>query len=172
VRCDDERAQQESKRRRFAQYGASPFASLQNGKGICIVAIKMPILARIGWFAVRLAITGLAASPVSAQKIDLNATLKTSQEALARGDYFSAELEAKKLEQEIKARFGSNHPNYATGLNHLANVYRILGNYKEAERLYQQALAINENALGSFNSSVASVLNNLAIVYQAEGRYG
>jgi tetratricopeptide (TPR) repeat protein len=41
-----------------------------------------------------------------------------------------------------------------------------------AEPLFQRALALRERALGPDHPHVASSLNNLAALYQAQGRYG
>ena len=45
------------------------------------------------------------------------------------------------------------------------------GLYEEAEPLYQRSLAIKEKALGPDHPSVAITLNNLAGLYQSQGRY-
>jgi tetratricopeptide (TPR) repeat protein len=44
--------------------------------------------------------------------------------------------------------------------------------YAEAEPLYQRALAIKEEALGSGHPSTAASLNNLAELYRSQDRYG
>src|SRR6266542_201961 len=43
--------------------------------------------------------------------------------------------------------------------------------YVEAEPLYQRALAINEWTLGPDHPDVATVLNNLALLYSCQGKY-
>ncbi|MEC4869093.1 MAG: CHAT domain-containing tetratricopeptide repeat protein, partial [Jaaginema sp. PMC 1078.18] len=65
----------------------------------------------------------------------------------------------------------SNHPLVATSINNLAGLYRNMGNYTEAEPLYQRALAISEQTLGSDHPDVAGSLNNLAGLYQNMGNY-
>jgi tetratricopeptide (TPR) repeat protein len=58
---------------------------------------------------------------------------------------------------------GANHPDVATSLNNLANLYqRAQGQYSKAEPLYQRSLAIREQALGANHPDVAVSLNNLA----------
>ena len=59
----------------------------------------------------------------------------------------------------------------ATSLNNLAELYRVQGNYSEAEPLYQRSLAIREKVLGSEHPSVATSLNNLAALYRVQGNY-
>ena len=66
---------------------------------------------------------------------------------------------------------GSEHSNVATSLNNLAELYRVQGNYSEAEPLYQRSLAIWEKVLGSEHPSVATSLNNLAELYTDQGNY-
>ena len=46
-----------------------------------------------------------------------------------------------------------------------------LGQYAEAEPLLQRALQIREKALGPEHPDVATSLNNLAVLYRAQGRY-
>ena len=46
------------------------------------------------------------------------------------------------------------------------------GRYAEAVPLAQKALAIREKALGPEHPDMATTLNNLALLYQAQGDYG
>ncbi len=46
-----------------------------------------------------------------------------------------------------------------------------LDTYRTANPLYQQALVIREKALGLEHPSVAASLNNLALLYHAQGKY-
>jgi CHAT domain-containing protein len=66
---------------------------------------------------------------------------------------------------------GPDHPDVATGLNNLAELYRNQGRYVEAETLLKRALAIYEKALGPDHPDVAQSLNNLARLYYDQGRY-
>ncbi len=43
---------------------------------------------------------------------------------------------------------GQEHPDTATSLNNLAELYKAMGDYAKAEPLYRRALAIREKALG------------------------
>ena len=51
---------------------------------------------------------------------------------------------------------GPNHPDTASSLNNLANLYWRQGKYEEAEPLYQRALAIREQALGPNHPDTAT----------------
>jgi CHAT domain-containing protein/tetratricopeptide (TPR) repeat protein len=70
-----------------------------------------------------------------------------------------------------RKRYGENHPNFASGLNNLAEVYRVMARYAEAETLHRRAVAIREKTLRPNHPDIAQSLNNLALLYQAQGRY-
>jgi tetratricopeptide (TPR) repeat protein len=59
----------------------------------------------------------------------------------------------------------------AASLNDLAELYRSMGRYSEAEPLYQRSLAIHEAQLGADHPDTATSLNNLAGLYYSMGRY-
>jgi len=63
------------------------------------------------------------------------------------------------------------HQRQAGLLVNLANLHNATGDYDEAERLHQQALAIREDVLGADHPLVATSLNNLANVYAATRRF-
>ena len=63
------------------------------------------------------------------------------------------------------------HPDTATGLNNLAELYRTQGRYSEAEPLYKRSLLIREQQLGADHPDTAGSLNNLAGLYESQGRY-
>jgi tetratricopeptide (TPR) repeat protein len=63
------------------------------------------------------------------------------------------------------------HPDTATSLNSLANLYLDMGDYARAEPLYQQTLQIRQKALGPEHPDTAASLNNLAELYRRMGAY-
>jgi len=67
--------------------------------------------------------------------------------------------------------FGLKHPQVTKDLILLGLFYRLLGNSRKAESLYQRALAIREKAFGPEHPDVAKSLNNLAMLYQNIGNY-
>jgi tetratricopeptide (TPR) repeat protein len=69
-----------------------------------------------------------------------------------------------------KPGLGPDHPNVATNFNNLASLYRVQGQYAQAEPLYKQALAIDEKSLGPNHPGVATVLWNMAQLYQEMGK--
>jgi CHAT domain-containing protein len=66
---------------------------------------------------------------------------------------------------------GKEHPDVATSLNNLAGLYSDMGNYSQAEPLFQRSLAISEKVLGKEHPDVATSLDNLASLYRAQGNY-
>jgi len=66
---------------------------------------------------------------------------------------------------------GPEHPDLATGLNNLAELYRNQGKYEEAEPMYKRAIAIGEKTLGPEHPLLAIYINNLANLYRDQGKY-
>ena len=64
-----------------------------------------------------------------------------------------------------KKILGIEHPDYASSLNNLANVYLATGNFKKAEPLFIESRTIIEKALGKEHPEYASGINNLAGLY-------
>ncbi len=89
-----------------------------------------------------------------------------------QGRYTEATKVAQEALKVAENTFGPDHPNLATSLNNLAELYRRLqGKYAAAEPLYQRALGIREKALGPSHPQVATSLNNLAELYYTQGKY-
>ena len=65
---------------------------------------------------------------------------------------------------------GPNHPELGLSLNNLAEVYRLLARYSEAEPLYKRAIDIAEKALGPQHPTLALMLGNLALIHFQLGR--
>ena len=84
-----------------------------------------------------------------------------------------------------EASLGREHIDVVYPLNNLANLYKAQGKHAQVEPLYQRALAIREQweqfllrglalveqQLGLEHSDVAYVLNDLANLYKAQGKY-
>jgi len=56
-------------------------------------------------------------------------------------------------------------------LNVIGNVYLALGEYKQAEKLYSNAVNIQEDIWGADNPALAKSLNNLAVALTRQGKY-
>jgi tetratricopeptide (TPR) repeat protein len=88
-----------------------------------------------------------------------------------QGRYSEAIPLAQRTLAIVEKALGPDHPNVATALNNLADLYRAQGRYPDAETLYKRSLAIREKALGPDDLNVALSLNNLAGLYLTQGRY-
>jgi tetratricopeptide (TPR) repeat protein len=87
------------------------------------------------------------------------------------GQYTEAEPLYQRALAVDEKRLEPDHPNVATRLNNLAQLYYDLGRYPEAEPLMQRALAIDEKTFGPDHPKIAAMLNNLAVLYWNQGRY-
>jgi hypothetical protein len=57
-----------------------------------------------------------AATPATAQQIDITATQNRYKQLYTQGKYTAALAEARKLEAAVRARVGTQHANYAAAL--------------------------------------------------------
>jgi tetratricopeptide (TPR) repeat protein len=71
----------------------------------------------------------------------------------------------------LEKALGPDHPDVATALNNLANLYPARGRYTDAEPLLRRALGIYEKACGPDHPNVATSLFSLASLYMWQGRY-
>src|SRR5258705_5809012 len=88
-----------------------------------------------------------------------------------QGRYQRAVVVAKEALRIAEQTHGPDHPNVATSLNNLAELYQAQGQYVQAEQLFRRALAINEKALGPDHPDVVRSLNNLAALYRTQRHY-
>ncbi len=63
------------------------------------------------------------------------------------------------------------HPDYASSLNNSGLLYRMLGDYYEAEKRCLMALDIRSKTIGEEHSEYAANLNNLGIINDEMGNY-
>jgi CHAT domain-containing protein/Tfp pilus assembly protein PilF len=87
------------------------------------------------------------------------------------GAYAEATTPAQRAVALREKALGKEHPDVATALNALADLYREQGAYVQAEALFLRALAIREKALGKEHPDLATTLNNLGELYRAQGAY-
>jgi len=88
-----------------------------------------------------------------------------------KGKYREAVALAERALALREKALGPNHPDVATNLNNLAEVYRVQGAYGKAEPLLVRATDIREKALGPSHPDIAQSLNDLAELYLAQGAY-
>jgi tetratricopeptide (TPR) repeat protein/transcriptional regulator with XRE-family HTH domain len=110
---------------------------------------------------------------------DLQITLIEGAELLSRtgiylyehGSYAIAEPLYQRALHIWEQSLGPEHPQVASPLYNLANLYRKQGKYNEAESLYLQALRIWEQSPEPEHPQAASPLNGLAELYREQGKY-
>lgn len=88
-----------------------------------------------------------------------------------QGQYGHAVVLAKKELKVAEKNAGKNHPDVASSLNNLAELYRTQGKYAEAEPLYKRALEINKKTLGPNHPDIAVGMHNLVLLYLSQGKY-
>ena len=94
-----------------------------------------------------------------------------AEELLEAGKYAKAMAIITRTLAWQETHLGPEHPDTASGLNNLAQLYERQGFYAKAEPLYQRALSISEKALGHEHQDTARSLNNLAYLYYLQGHY-
>jgi tetratricopeptide (TPR) repeat protein len=88
------------------------------------------------------------------------------------GDYARAEPLYRKASEIDMATRGEKHPNFATDLDNLAELYHEMGDYARAIALCREALDIRKTVLGNQHPEYARSLNGLGVLYRSLGEYG
>jgi len=110
--------------------------------------------------------------PGMAQSSDeLSSLGKQVEHLYEAGRYLEAAPSAERYVALVRERYGGEHSEVATALDHLAQIYRVLGRIAEAETLYRESLAIREKTLGPDHLEVGVSLNYLGVLYYAQARY-
>lgn len=110
----------------------------------------------------------------SQQEAALGESRRLNAEALTlyrAGKFSEAEPLLKRSLAIGETALGPEHPDVATILDNLAELYHAQGRYAEAEQNWHKGLAILERSLGSKHPRVAWMLNNFADFYSSRGRY-
>ncbi len=122
-----------------------------------------------------LEVTGQRQPPPEAQNsLELIEAQRLNQEVMKlhrEGKYNQAIPLAKRALLIREKLLGSEHPDVATSLNSLAQLYQAQGNYSKAEPMLKRSLAIREKVLGSEHPYVAASITNLAAIYRLQGSY-
>lgn len=105
----------------------------------------------------------LAQSPQNKELIELDAQIQTQ----IQSDEFELALElAEKSLQKTKDFFGTEDSVYASKLQIIGKIHRLLGNYPQSEKVFKEALAIHQFIYkGKTNAFYANIIFNLGILY-------
>src|SRR5436309_3101944 len=90
---------------------------------------------------------------------------KEASRLFQRGLYTKALGPATQALDLARRHLGEDHPEFATSLDDLAEVYKGARDYARAEPLYRQALEIRRKALGEAHPHFATILDNLGVLY-------
>ena len=85
------------------------------------------------------------------------------------GDLSAARAAYERALRINEARYGSDHPEVATGVNNLGGTLLALGDLSGARAAYERALRIDEAVHGPDHPKVAIRVNNLGVVLLAQG---
>ena len=87
-----------------------------------------------------------------------------------QGRYKEAEPLYQRALEIYERVLGSDHPDTATTLSNLADLYDCQGRYEKAESLYQRALEILIKVLGKEHPNTQTCLKNLAKLHQSKNQ--
>ncbi|MGI8503605.1 MAG: tetratricopeptide repeat protein [Hassallia sp.] len=119
-------------------------------------------------------VTAQSQTPLSAQQSALQEAKQLNKQVIElynAGKYSEAIAPAERSVGISEKVLGKEHPDVATSLNNLAELYKAQGIYEKAKPLYLRSLAIYEKVLGKEDPLVATSVNNLAELYKAQGSY-
>ncbi len=86
----------------------------------------------------------------------------------AKGEYEDAMRCALELEENVKKTMGSTNSVYASCVNNMALMNKMLGNTDMAMDQFTQALHIYQDTVGKRHTSYATTLGNLGVLYKTE----
>lgn len=94
---------------------------------------------------------------------------KKAQQAAHQQRFTEAESLYNQAITEAK-KFGAESSRVGISMSGLAAVYEYKGEYAKAEKLFKQALTIQEKSLGANSTHVATCLNNISSLYARMGQ--
>ncbi len=100
----------------------------------------------------------------------LEAEHRAGVELYADGKYAESKEQFARSVKRARA-FGAESSELIDYLKKLGDFYHTTGNYSSAERPLLEALGIAQKRFGEAGYRVAPVLNDLALLYYAQGRY-
>ena len=108
----------------------------------------------------------------SDKKIEPEQFSRKGMEAVREGNYEQALEHFYQDALTVKrTALPERHASIAVGLNNLAELYRVTGRYRDAERMQREALAIFRETQPVRHQDVANSLHNLAFLLRTMGRH-
>jgi tetratricopeptide (TPR) repeat protein len=90
----------------------------------------------------------------------------------SRGNYEDALEVAQMCSAKIEQHFGAEHPVFASSLNDVAIMHKMLGQLQFAVDAYQRALTVYEDVIGKENPKYVTTLYNMGLVFKALAEQG
>lgn len=90
----------------------------------------------------------------------------------SKGQYGEALELAKELETSVKINIGVDNTLYASAMNNVALMCKLVGELDESMECYTRALQIYEDCVGREHTSYAATLTNLGILYKTKAEDG
>jgi len=88
-----------------------------------------------------------------------------------QGNYEQAVKWSEECCLDTKVRLGKEHPDVASSINNLVDIYWLQGRYEKAKILCLEALKITKKVFNKDHLSVGRSFTNLALIYWSQGRY-
>ncbi|MDC0709466.1 CHAT domain-containing protein [Stigmatella sp. ncwal1] len=107
-----------------------------------------------------------------ARLAEAQAALDEAKKLQHSGEYSEALTRVQHALALREAALGSTHPDVASCLHQMGDLYRLQGDLVHAEPSLQRALTLRKAALGKSHPDVANSLQSLAILYVNQGLYG
>ncbi|QRK06183.1 tetratricopeptide repeat protein [Archangium violaceum] len=130
----------------------------------------------LGWMilAVLCCTANVAAGEVRAEArlLEAQAAFDEANELQAAGQYTEALRRSQHALTLREAVLGGEHPEVATSLSQLGDLYLHPRDTTRARPLLERALAIQERTLGGNHPDVARTLNSLGVLLGIQGAYG
>ena len=107
------------------------------------------------------------ATPAFADPNEIAELSWQAQQLIDAGKTTEAIPIAERAAQLTKTEFGDNSATYATSINRLGEMYRMVGRWSDAEPLYKRAREIRAD---QDKGKLTDTVNNLGILYVSQGR--
>ncbi|MEL6442889.1 MAG: serine/threonine-protein kinase [Bacteroidota bacterium] len=162
-------------RRDTAAYRLGKFVQRHRVGVVATVVVGVLFAALASFYTVRLAAERDRAQAEAAKATEIAAFLEgifeVADPSIAQGDTVTARALLDEGAARIETELAGEPEVQAQMMTVMGNVYRSLGLYEDAERLYTDALALRETLFGPRHADVASSLDDLGAMDYARGNY-
>jgi len=86
----------------------------------------------------------------------------------SEGKYSEAMDLAEDIKAKVRAEFGDHNPVYASAVNNVALMQKMMGHYEESVASYTEAVQLYKEVAGSEHPSYRTALSNLGLAYKSQ----